>query len=51
MEDKRLEVGTLSGIAKLKQELEAVRKAHTPCFDMIAAMQRDLDTAKAAHAG
>jgi len=57
MEDKRLEVGTLSGIAKLQQEIAALKKAHQPCASTladrdaeVAKLQSELAAVKAAHA-
>ena len=57
MEDKRLEVGTLSGIAKLQQEIAALKKAHQPCAATladrdaeVAKLQSELAAVKAAHA-
>ena len=42
MEDKKLEAGTLSGIAKLRQELAAAIKVHAPCDDLIASLRKQL---------
>ena len=42
MEDKKLEAGTLSGIAKLRQELADIKRAHAPCDDRIASLRKQI---------
>jgi chromosome segregation ATPase len=57
MEDKRLEVGTLSGIAKLQQEIATLKEAHQPCAATLAdrdaeveKLRNELKDVKTAHA-
>ena len=57
VEDKKLEVSTLTGVAKLLQELAGLKKAHQPCAAaleardaLVAELRRELEAVKVAHA-
>ena len=43
----KLEAGTLSGIAKLRKELAAIRKAHEPCAAALEARDAEIQKLKA----
>ena len=50
VEDKKLEAGTLSGIAKLRKELAALRKAHDACQAELRAKDAEIEDLKKAYA-